>query len=181
MAAQRPPRGPETAWEVLAGGLDQENAEHVFATIDSVASRQLVARFGGDYWHTVVIDECHRLAADRFREFASAIKPAILLGLTATPEPRRPPPPPPSPPPPPGPPPGAARPAGGGDRRFCVPLSTTLATTKRTSQMFAGTSRGASNPVTGNDVGRDWSRLSRARFLSARNSFVVRPAKPPRP
>lgn len=72
--------------ELLAGGTNPECYDHLFATIDSVTSRDLVARFGGDYWHSVVIDECHRLAADRFHAFVSAVKPALLLGLTATPE-----------------------------------------------------------------------------------------------
>jgi hypothetical protein len=34
----------------------------------------------------VVVDECHRLAAERFDGFVRAIRPQVLLGLTATPE-----------------------------------------------------------------------------------------------
>lgn len=78
-------RDPEFG-ELLAGGSQPERFDHVFATIDSLTSRELLANFGPDYWHTVVIDECHRLAADRFHAFATAILPNILLGLTATPE-----------------------------------------------------------------------------------------------
>jgi superfamily II DNA or RNA helicase len=72
--------------EILADGADLESCDHLFATIDSVCSRDLLARFGADYWHTVVIDECHRMAADRFDRFARTARPKILLGLTATPE-----------------------------------------------------------------------------------------------
>jgi superfamily II DNA or RNA helicase/HKD family nuclease len=72
--------------ELLAGGTDPQSFDHVFATIQSVTSRGFVQRFGADYWHTVVVDECHRLAADSFHEFATSIQPKILLGLTATPE-----------------------------------------------------------------------------------------------
>lgn len=75
-----------TFGELLTGGNDPASHEHVFGTIDSVASRSLVTRFGVDYWHVVVIDECHRLAAKRFHELATTIRPKILLGLTATPE-----------------------------------------------------------------------------------------------
>ena len=78
-------RDPEFG-ELLAGGAQPERFDHVFATIDSLTSRELLANLGPDYWHTVVIDECHRLAADRFHTFATAIRPNILLGLTATPE-----------------------------------------------------------------------------------------------
>jgi len=72
--------------ELLVGGATPSQHEHLFASIDSIVSRDLVNRFGSDYWHTVVVDECHRLAAPRLDSFARAIEPAVLLGLTATPE-----------------------------------------------------------------------------------------------
>ncbi|MHB8759039.1 MAG: DUF3427 domain-containing protein, partial [Thiobacillus sp.] len=72
--------------ELLVGGSELEHFDHIFATIDSVTARNLVARCGAAYWHTVVVDECHRLAADRFDAFVTSVHPCILLGLTATPE-----------------------------------------------------------------------------------------------
>jgi superfamily II DNA or RNA helicase len=78
-------RDPEFG-ELLAGGNEPDRFDHLFATIDSLTSRGLVASLGTDYWHSVVVDECHRLAADRFHAFVSAIRPRLLLGLTATPE-----------------------------------------------------------------------------------------------
>lgn len=72
--------------DLLTGTHQPEQQDHLFATIDSVSSRDLVATLGAAHWHTVVVDECHRLAADRFDAFARAIRPALLLGLTATPE-----------------------------------------------------------------------------------------------
>lgn len=72
--------------ELLAGGSEPEHFDHVFATIDSVAARNLIARYGAAHWHTVVVDECHRLAAERFHAFVTSVAPRILLGLTATPE-----------------------------------------------------------------------------------------------
>ncbi|MDI3515642.1 MAG: hypothetical protein PWP40_2871 [Rhodocyclaceae bacterium] len=72
--------------EVVVGGAQPEHLDHLFATIDSVSARELVSRCGAAYWHTVVIDECHRLAADRFDAFVGAVHPRVLLGLTATPE-----------------------------------------------------------------------------------------------
>jgi hypothetical protein len=30
-----------------------------------------VASWGAEHWHTVVVDECHRLAADRFDTFVT--------------------------------------------------------------------------------------------------------------
>jgi len=72
--------------EMLSGGLVPERYDHLFATIDSVMSQELLERFGPEYWHTVVIDECHRLAGARFTRLASTVRPKYLLGLTATPE-----------------------------------------------------------------------------------------------
>nr|WP_306441784.1 DUF3427 domain-containing protein [Methyloversatilis sp. XJ19-49] len=78
-------RDPEFG-DLLTGSDQPERWDHLFATIDSVTSRDLVATVGADHWHTVVVDECHRLAADRFDAFAKAVRPSLLLGLTATPE-----------------------------------------------------------------------------------------------
>jgi superfamily II DNA or RNA helicase/HKD family nuclease len=78
-------RDPEFG-ELLTGDNQPARSDHLFATIDSVTSRDLVATVGADHWHTVVVDECHRLAADRFDAFVKAVRPRVLLGLTATPE-----------------------------------------------------------------------------------------------
>ena len=78
-------RNPEFG-ELLTGTNHPARPDHVFATIDSVSSCGLVATAGAEYWHSIVVDECHRLAADRFDAFAKAVRPKVLLGLTATPE-----------------------------------------------------------------------------------------------
>ncbi|MEB2347469.1 MAG: DUF3427 domain-containing protein [Comamonadaceae bacterium] len=72
--------------ELLADGAQPASHQHLFASIASVLSRELLQRFGVDYWHTVIIDECHHLPAQSFSRFAQAVRPRILLGLTATPE-----------------------------------------------------------------------------------------------
>lgn len=71
---------------LLVGSYQPDSVDHLFTTIDSLTSRQLLELHGADYWHSVVIDECHHLAAARFDQFAKTIQPSILLGLTATPE-----------------------------------------------------------------------------------------------
>jgi len=72
--------------DVLEGGSEPERWDHLFSTIQSLDSRDLLGRFGADHWHTVVIDECHHMAADRFERFCSRVQAQELLGLTATPE-----------------------------------------------------------------------------------------------
>ena len=72
--------------QLLLGGIEPDGVDHLFVTIDSLSSRALLTRHGVDYWHLVVVDECHRLAADRFDAFVTQVRPRHLLGLTATPE-----------------------------------------------------------------------------------------------
>lgn len=72
--------------QMLSGQHTPERYDHLFATIDSLTGRDLIGQLGPDHWHTVVIDECHRIAGDRFSALATSVRPKLLLGLTATPE-----------------------------------------------------------------------------------------------
>jgi superfamily II DNA or RNA helicase/HKD family nuclease len=72
--------------QLLSGNSRLENPDHLFTTIESLHGNDLLTRFGESYWHTVVFDECHRIAAASFDAVAKRIKPSIMLGLTATPE-----------------------------------------------------------------------------------------------
>lgn len=72
--------------ELLDGDNQPTQYQHLFATIQTVHSRQLVARLGPNYWRYVVIDEAHHIPAHSFDQFATAIQPVFMLGLTATPE-----------------------------------------------------------------------------------------------
>lgn len=72
--------------QVLSGNNALQNPDHLFTTIESLHSNDLLTRYGETYWYTVVFDECHRIAAASFDVVAKRVKPSILLGLTATPE-----------------------------------------------------------------------------------------------
>ncbi|MEX1214794.1 DUF3427 domain-containing protein [Saccharospirillum sp.] len=71
---------------MLTGHHDPEQHNHLFATIQSLQSQALLAQQGADYWQVVVIDECHHIEAKGFEQFVTTVEPAVLLGLTATPE-----------------------------------------------------------------------------------------------
>ena len=75
-----------TFGELYTGAHEPQSFDHLFATIQTLTTRDAIGRLGASYWHTVVFDECHRLAADSFDRFAKAVRPRLLLGLTATPE-----------------------------------------------------------------------------------------------
>jgi superfamily II DNA or RNA helicase/HKD family nuclease len=72
--------------QLLSGNHALNSPDHLFTTIESLHSNELLDRYGNNYWHTVVFDECHRLAAASFDVVAKRVKPSVLLGLTATPE-----------------------------------------------------------------------------------------------
>ncbi|MFN7952514.1 MAG: DEAD/DEAH box helicase family protein [bacterium] len=71
--------------ELFVDGREPQRWEHVFASVQS-ASRGLAARVSADHFAHVVIDECHHLPADSYHTLAAYLRPAILVGLTATPE-----------------------------------------------------------------------------------------------
>jgi superfamily II DNA or RNA helicase len=71
---------------LLKAGANPESNDHLFATIQSLRSRELVEALGPEFWDYVVIDEFHHAAARSYRELLERIRPRILLGLTATPE-----------------------------------------------------------------------------------------------
>jgi superfamily II DNA or RNA helicase/HKD family nuclease len=72
--------------ELLGGGAEPKVWDHVFGTIQSVASRKLLQRFGPEHFRYVVVDECHHAPADSYQAVVPHLRPEILLGLTATPE-----------------------------------------------------------------------------------------------
>lgn len=74
-----------TFGEEYHGGARPERWEHVFASVQSLASYD-VANIPADHFDVVVIDEFHHAEAASYRRILEHLKPRELLGLTATPE-----------------------------------------------------------------------------------------------
>jgi superfamily II DNA or RNA helicase len=72
--------------ELLVGGREVQNLDHLFVSIQSLNSRELWKKLPADYYDFVIVDEFHHAAAPSYRRLLDWIKPKILLGLTATPE-----------------------------------------------------------------------------------------------
>lgn len=72
--------------ELLTGGHTPSRWEHVFATIQSAASRDLAAMLGPAHFRHVVLDECHHAPASSYQAVMTSLTPDLLVGLTATPE-----------------------------------------------------------------------------------------------
>lgn len=70
--------------DLLVGGSDPAQTEHLFCSIQSYNSRKLWE--SKDEYEYVVIDEFHHAAAPSYQRLLDHENPNILLGLTATPE-----------------------------------------------------------------------------------------------
>lgn len=71
--------------ELYVGGARPERWQHVFASVQSLASYG-VANLPAAHFEVVVIDEFHHAAASTYRALLEHLAPRELLGLTATPE-----------------------------------------------------------------------------------------------
>jgi superfamily II DNA or RNA helicase/HKD family nuclease len=72
--------------ELLVDNEEPSKWDHVFASIQSAASRDIVTRLGADHFRHIIVDECHHVAANTYQDVIPRMTPDILVGLTATPE-----------------------------------------------------------------------------------------------
>nr|WP_226344289.1 DUF3427 domain-containing protein [Agilicoccus flavus] len=73
-----------TFGELLVGGHVPSQWRHVFASVQSLATR--VDDIPADAFDVVVVDEFHRAEAPTYRRLLEHLQPRELFGLTATPE-----------------------------------------------------------------------------------------------
>jgi len=71
--------------DMLVGSSEPDQYDHLFCSIQSYNSRDLVQRPASEFEY-VVVDEFHHAAAPSYRRLLDHVQPTILLGLTATPE-----------------------------------------------------------------------------------------------
>jgi len=71
---------------LLVGGQDDRPKDALFASIQSWRSRGCQADFPPDHFDWVVVDEVHHGEAPTWRTLLEWIRPASLIGLTATPD-----------------------------------------------------------------------------------------------
>jgi superfamily II DNA or RNA helicase/HKD family nuclease len=74
-----------TFGEKWVGGTRPTEFQHVFASVQSLAAANL-QHLAADHFDVVVVDEFHHAAAPSYRFLMERLRPAELLGLTATPE-----------------------------------------------------------------------------------------------
>lgn len=72
--------------DLLVGGSEPAQIEHLFTSIQSLNSRNLPEITPPDYYDMIIVDEFHHAAAPSYRKLLTHYTPKVLLGLTATPE-----------------------------------------------------------------------------------------------
>lgn len=72
--------------ELWVDGLEPNSYDHVFASVQTLNRRLSDLNRSSEYYDFIIIDECHHLTANSYREILRYFKPKVLLGLTATPE-----------------------------------------------------------------------------------------------
>jgi len=70
----------------LAGGERQVDRRYVFATIQTLSRHDVLADIDPKAFDYVLIDEVHRAGADSYVRVVNHLRPAFMLGMTATPE-----------------------------------------------------------------------------------------------
>ena len=71
--------------DLLVGGREPVQFEHLFVSIQSYQSRSL-HELPADWYEYIVVDEFHHAAAPSYERLLGHVRPRVLLGLTATPE-----------------------------------------------------------------------------------------------
>ena len=72
--------------ELWVGNYRPEHADHIFISVQTLASQRLWERLPDDHFDYIVVDETHHASADSYDTALRYFRPKILLGLTATPE-----------------------------------------------------------------------------------------------
>lgn len=70
----------------LYNGQKQEQADWLFASIQTLGRAEHLRQFAKDHFDYIVVDEFHHATAPSYRKLLDYFQPKFLLGLTATPD-----------------------------------------------------------------------------------------------
>ena len=71
--------------DLLVGGYEPQQMDHLFCSVKSYNSRRLMELPAGHFDY-VIVDEFHHAMAPSYQRLMDHVKPQVLLGMTATPE-----------------------------------------------------------------------------------------------
>lgn len=76
----------KTFGSLYVGGRKPDQLSHLFASIQTLDSKNNIEAFRQDSFDFIIVDEFHHAAADSYQRLLNYFSPKVLLGLTATPE-----------------------------------------------------------------------------------------------
>ncbi len=79
-------KAPDSDFGKFVGGRQEIDRRYVFASIQSLSRPGVLEGIQPDAFDYVLIDEVHRAGAASYKRAIKYLKPAFLLGMTATPE-----------------------------------------------------------------------------------------------
>ncbi|KKK34515.1 helicase [Salinicoccus sediminis] len=77
---------PSSAFGVYSGNQKDTDAKYLFATVQTLSKEQNLKQFDPSDFDYIIIDEAHRSGAATYKKIIDYLRPAFLLGMTATPE-----------------------------------------------------------------------------------------------
>lgn len=72
--------------EIFVGNYRPESIDHLFISIQTLNSQNFTDKTEATFYDYIIVDEFHHAAAPSYQKLLNYYRPAILLGLTATPE-----------------------------------------------------------------------------------------------
>ena len=72
--------------DMCVGDCRPDNIDHLFISIQTFNARNFDEKTTQDFYDYIVVDEFHHAAAPTYQRLLDYYRPAVLLGLTATPE-----------------------------------------------------------------------------------------------
>ena len=72
--------------ELWVGNHTPEHYDQLFVSVQTLKNKLSELQLSQDFYHFIIVDEVHHIAADTYRPILERLSPKILLGLTATPE-----------------------------------------------------------------------------------------------
>src|SRR5699024_2528881 len=77
---------PDKSTGLFKGDQKDIHADFLFASVQSLRTKEALAQFSTEHFDYIVVDEFHHASAPSYRALLSYFKPRFMLGLTATPE-----------------------------------------------------------------------------------------------
>lgn len=78
--------GSSKTYGILSGNKKDNDADFIFATMQTISKEKILNNFIPDYFDLIIIDECHHAGAKSYEKIMEYFNPKFMLGMTASPD-----------------------------------------------------------------------------------------------